>query len=65
MLKLGGSLFTSVLHPCFDGQHETGISCQGKGLDRQVVMKNYFEPAVWEATLYKGVTPVRWHHRTM
>lgn len=40
-------------------------AARGKGLDRQVVVKNYFEPAVWEATLYKGVTPVRWHHRTM
>ena len=65
VLKPGGSLFASVLHPCFDGEHETGIGRQGKGLDRQVVVKNYFEPSVWDAPLYKGVTPVRWHHRTL
>ena len=65
VLKPDGSLFASVLHPCFDGEHETGIGRQGTGLDRQVVVKNYFEPAVWDAPLYKGVTPVRWHHRTL
>lgn len=65
VLKPDGSLFASVLHPCFDGEHETGIGRQGKGLDRQVVVKNYFEPSAWDAPLYKGVTPVRWHHRTL
>ena len=44
VLKKGGQLFASVLHPCFDGNHETGIGRQGVGIDRQVVVKNYFEP---------------------
>lgn len=65
VLKPGGRLFASVLHPCFDGNHETGIGRQGTGIDRQVVVMNYFEPKQWEAPLYKGVTPVLWHHRTL
>lgn len=65
VLKPGGRLYASVLHPCFDGEHETGIGRQGAGLDRQVVVKNYFEPREWDAPLYKGETPVRWHHRTL
>lgn len=65
VLKPGGRMFASVLHPCFDGNHETGIGRQGVGLDRQVVVMNYFEPKEWEAPLYRGKTPVLWHHRTL
>lgn len=65
VLKPGGRLFVSVLHPCFDGNHEEGIGRQGIGLDRQVVVKNYFEPRQWEAPLWGGKTPVLWHHRTL
>lgn len=64
VLKPGGRLFASVLHPCFDGNHDTGIGRQGHGIDRQVVVKNYFEPGEWEAPLYKGTIPVIWRHRT-
>lgn len=65
VLKPNGRLFASVLHPCFDGNHETGIGRQGVGIDRQVVVMNYFEPKEWEAPLWKGTIPVIWRHRTM
>ena len=65
VLKPGGRLFASVLHPCFDGNHDTGIGRQGEGLDRQVVVMNYFEPKEWEAPLWGGTIPVIWRHRTM
>jgi hypothetical protein len=38
---------------------------QGVGIDRQVVVMNYFEPKEWEAPLWQGKTPVIWRHRTM
>ncbi len=65
VLKPGGKLYASVLHPCFDGGHEPGIVRQGQGEDRQVVVKNYFEPATWEAPLYQGTISVVWRHRTL
>lgn len=65
VLKPNGRLFASVLHPCFDGNHESGIGRQGIGIDRQVVVMNYFEPKEWEAPLWKGTIPVIWRHRTM
>ena len=65
VLKPGGKLIASVLHPCFDGNHEKGIGRQGKGIERQVVVMNYFEPTEWESTLYKGTIPVIWRHRTI
>lgn len=65
VLKPNGRLFASVLHPCFDGNHESGIGRQGTGIDRQVVVMNYFEPKQWEAPLWNGTIPVIWKHRTM
>lgn len=65
VLKPGGRLFASVLHPCFDGNHDTGIGRQGTGVDRQVVVMNYFEPKEWVAPLWRGTIPVIWRHRTM
>lgn len=65
VLKPGGRLFASVLHPCFDGNHDSGIGRQGVGADRQVVVMNYFEPKQWEAPLWGGTIPVIWRHRTM
>lgn len=65
VLKPNGRLFASVLHPCFDGNHDTGIGRQGDGIERQVVVKNYFEPSEWEAPLWKGTIPVIWRHRTL
>ena len=65
VLKKGGHLFASVLHPCFDGNHDTGIGRQGEGINREVVVKNYFEPQTWEAPLFRGTIPVIWRHRTI
>lgn len=64
VLKPSGKLFASVLHPCFDGNHENGIERKGERSNRQVIIKNYFEPKVWEAPLNRGKTPVIWRHRT-
>ncbi len=65
VLKPGGKVYASVLHPCFDGEHERGIGRQGQGANREVVVKNYFAPATWEAPLYQGSIPVLWRHRTL
>lgn len=65
VLKPDGQLFASVLHPCFDGNHEMGIGRLGNGTERNVVVMNYFEPREWEAPLFGGTIPVIWRHRTI
>lgn len=65
VLKPGGRLFVSMLHPCFDGNHERGIGRQGQGATREVVVKNYFEPREWDAPLPNGTRSVIWRHRTL
>ena len=65
VLKPRGRLFVSMLHPSFDGNHEHGIGRQGQGETREVVVRNYFEPRVWEAPLPSGTTSVIWRHRTL
>lgn len=65
VLKPSGKLFVSVLHPCFNGNHDEGIGRQGQGIDREVVVKNYFSPAKWEAPLPQGEGSVVWRHRTL
>lgn len=65
VLVPGGRLYVSMLHPCFDGNHERGIGRQGVGPTREVVVKNYFEPREWEAPLPSGQTSVIWRHRTL
>lgn len=65
VLAPGGRLFASMLHPCFDGNHEYGIGRQGIGPTREVVVKNYFEPRTWEAPLPQGTISVVWRHRTL
>ncbi|HHX11282.1 MAG TPA: class I SAM-dependent methyltransferase [Clostridiales bacterium] len=65
VLKPSGKLFASVLHPCFGGNHSEGIGRQGEGINRQVVVKNYFSPTQWEAPLHRGKTSVIWRHRTL
>lgn len=65
VLKAKGRLFASMLHPCFDGNHERGIGRQGQGETREVVVKNYFEPREWEAPLPNGTRSVIWRHRTI
>ena len=65
VLRPGGTMFVSILHPCFDGNHDSGIGRQGTGETREVVVKNYFEPREWEAPLPNGATSVIWRHRTL
>lgn len=65
VLKPSGKMYVIVLHPCFSGNYSLGIGRQGEGIDREVVVKNYFEPKEWEAPLNKGTIPVLWHHRTL
>lgn len=65
VLVPGGSLFVSILHPCFNGDYERGIGRQGKGENREVVVKNYFEPRIWEAPLPSGTRSVIWRHRAL
>ena len=66
VLKPGGKLFASVCHPCFTAAPSGGgIGRQGEGLDRQVVVSNYFEPKEWDAPIKPGSgLTVVWHHRT-
>lgn len=65
VLKPAGRILASVLHPCFNGNPSLGIGRQGEGIERQVVVKNYFSPSQWEAPLPNGTIPVVWHHRTL
>ena len=62
VLKPGGKLFASVCHPCF--HTSGGIGRQGEGIDRQVVVSNYYHPTEWEAPLSSGNVSVIWRHRT-
>ena len=65
VLRPGGLLCASVLHPCFNGHYELGIGRQGEGAERQVVVRNYFEPREWSAPVGDSATPVVWRHRTL
>lgn len=65
VLRSGGTLYASMLHPCFDGNHDRGIGRQGQGETREVVVKNYFEPREWDAPLPGGDVSVIWRHRTL
>jgi len=62
VLKPSGKLFASVCHPCF--HTSGGISRQGEGLDKKVVVSNYYHPTEWEAPLNSGIVNVIWRHRT-
>lgn len=65
VLRSQGKCFVSILHPCFNGEHTEGIGRQGAGLEREVVVKNYFSPSQWEAPLPQGTISVIWRHRTL
>lgn len=67
VLRPGGRLLASVLHPCFAATTSEGISRQGGyGLSRQVVVSNYYQPTQWEAPLTKrSPETVIWRHRTL
>jgi len=67
VLKPGGKLFASVCHPCFDASPDGsgGILRQGDGLNRQIVVSNYFEPKEWESPIKPGGgAKVIMRHRT-
>ena len=63
VLKPSGKLFASVCHPCF--HFSGGIGRTDKGLDKKVVVSNYYHPTEWEASLSSGSVTVVWRHRTM
>ena len=63
VLKPFGKLFASVCHPCF--HLSGGIGRIDKGLDKKVVISNYYHPTEWEAPLPSGHVPVIWRHRTI
>ena len=63
VLKPSGRMFASVCHPCF--HYSGGIGRQGKGLDKKVVVSDYYHPAEWVAPLSSGSVPVVWRHRTI
>jgi SAM-dependent methyltransferase len=63
VLKPSGKLFASVCHPCF--HYSGGIGRQDKGLDKKIVVSNYYHPAEWEAPLSSGSVNVVWRHRTI
>ena len=67
VLKPSGKFLVSVLHPCFNGNHDEGIGRQDIGIDRKVVVKNYFCPAEWEQPISRNDTTsmVIWRHRTL
>jgi SAM-dependent methyltransferase len=68
VLKPGGKLFASVCHPCFSASSiGGGIGRNDEiGLNRKVVVSNYFEPKEWEAPIKKGSDlTVIWRHRTI
>jgi len=65
VLKPFGKLFASVLHPCF-AVNGDGIGRQGEGIDKKVVISNYFFPKERVEPIAKGASiPVIWRHRTM
>lgn len=61
VLKPGGRLFVSVLHPCFNGKN---IKWSGGDVVPQVVIQNYFSPTEWEAP-FSGGWSVIWRHHTL
>ena len=63
VLKSSGKLFASVCHPCF--HYSGGIGRQNKGIDKKVVVSNYYHPTEWEAPLSSGHVSVIWRHRTI
>lgn len=62
VLKPSGKLFASVLHPCFTGKK---IGREGKGINRKVIIEDYFNPTEYSQTLPNGNIEVIWRHRTI
>lgn len=65
VLKPSGKLSASVLHPCF-AVNGDGIGRQDTGVDRKVVVANYFFPKECLEPIAKGLNElVVWRHRTI
>lgn len=62
VLKPSGKLFASVLHPCFTGKN---IGREGVGINRKVIVEDYFNPTEYQQPLPKGKISVIWRHRTI
>lgn len=62
VLRPSGRLFASVLHPCFTGRN---IGREGEGINRKVIVEDYFSPTEYEQPLPSGKTSVIWRHRTV
>lgn len=63
VLKSGGKLFVSILHPCFNGND---IKWSGGYIVPQVIIQNYFSPTEWEAPIKAlNNSTVIWRHRTL
>jgi len=62
VLKPSGKLFASVLHPCFTGKN---IGREGEGINRKVIVQDYFNPTEYEQPLPTGKISVIWRHRTL
>lgn len=65
VLKPSGKLFISVLHPCFASNGDGIGRGEVVGINRQVVVSNYYYPKEWVGPIIKGGAPVIWRHRTM
>ena len=63
VLMPNGKVFASVCHPCF--HISGGIGRQDKGIDKKVLVTNYYQPTEWEAPLPSGSVKVVWRHRTI
>lgn len=63
VLKPGGQVYISVLHPCFKPPVEHKWFRDGE--DIQVIVKDYFHPETWEGSICGCETQVIYRHRTM
>ncbi|BCN29034.1 class I SAM-dependent methyltransferase [Anaeromicropila herbilytica] len=62
VLKPGGKVFISILHPCFKSKESKWVL---EGEKIKVVVEDYFNPTEWVANI-KGVQePVIYRHRTL
>lgn len=62
VLKVGGRVYASVLHPCFTGKN---IGREGQGIHRKVIVEDYFNPSVYTQRIPGGSIDVVWRHRTI
>ncbi len=62
VLRPGGKVFVSVLHPCFTGKN---IRWEGGDEKKVVVVENYFSPEEWEAQIAGIRSPIIFRHRTL